>query len=732
VTRDGRIGRREFLETATTAAGAAALFSARPAPAEALATAPASAPADAANPFDRAMRWGQLAFVENDPGRYDPQFWLDYFTRTHCDAVTLSAGGVVAFYPTSVPFHHRSAWMKEGMDPFGELAGQCRQRGMLVLARVDPHALYDDAKAAHPEWIAVDAKGQPRRHWANPDLWVACGLGPRNFENTTEVVREIARLYDVQGVFGNRWAGSGTCYCETCRHDFKAATGQEIPGDSPDDPARRDYILWRRQRLLALWDVWDAAIGNARPGARFIPNGPPGLASAARASFLAVDDQARRGLTPPWALGRAAKQYRAVMGAKPVAGLFSVGVEEPYRWKDSVQSGPEIRLWALDGIANGFRPWFAKFSGVLYDRRWLPTVEDLYAWHHRHERYLRNEAPLARVAVVYSEQTRDFYGKDQAESRVDDHLKGLYHALVEARIPFEMVHDELLDSAHVDRFKLLVLPNVAALSDAQCRSLADYAGRGGSLLATFETSLFDETGAARKDFGLRDLFGVSFDGQVDRKMLNSYLALDEEARRTHPLLAGLEDAPRIINSVQRVHVRPLAEFPSPVTLIPSYPDLPMEHVFPRGEPGRERQVFLRERDKSRVVYFPGDLDRTFWEVLAPDHGRLLANAVRWAANEEPPVSVDGPGLFDVTAWRQKDSLTVHLVNLTNAMAMKGPVREFVPVGPLTVRLRLPPGTRARRVQLLVAETAVSADAGGGTLTIVIPSVRDHEVIAVDV
>jgi hypothetical protein len=59
-------------------------------------------------------------------------------------------------------------------------------------------------------------------------------------------------------------------------------------------------------------------------------------------------------------------------------------------------------------------------------------------------------------------------------------------------------------------------------------------------------------------------------------MQNSYLWLT----RPHPLLAGLDDAPRIINSVQRVHVAPLRQdFPSPVTLVPSYPDLPMEHVF---------------------------------------------------------------------------------------------------------------------------------------------------------
>jgi hypothetical protein len=713
--------RREFLAGTM---GAAAALRSSPHSAEG----PPAAPGG--GPFDRAMRWGQLAFVENDPGRYDQAFWLDYFQRTHLDAVTLSAGGVVAFYPTKIPFHHRSAWMQDGTDPFGDLAAACRRLGMLVVARVDPHAVYEDARDAHPEWIAVTEKGEPRRHWANPELWVTCALGPFNFEHMTGIVREIAGLYDVQGVFANRWAGHGTCYCQSCRRNFKAASGQELPGASPDDPARRPYLLWRRQRLLELWEVWDAAIRERRPGACFIPNGPPGLESARRAEFLAVDQQARRGLTPPWAFGRSAKQYRAVMGSKPVAGLFSVGVEEPYRWKDSVQAGPEVRIWALDGIANGFRPWFTKFSAVLYDRRWLRTVEDLFAWHHRHERYLRNEAPLARVGLVYSEQTRDFYGKDEAEAKVEDHVKGMYQALVEARVPFEMVHDALLDPGHVDRFKLLVLANVAALSEEQCRRLAAYVARGGSVLATFETSLYDETGAPRTDFGLGDVFGVSFAGGVDRRVQNSYLALDHDAR--HPLLAGLEDAPRIINSVQRVRVRPRIEFPSPVTLVPSYPDLPMEHVFPRVLRTDERMVYLRDLGRGRVVYFPGDVDRTFWEVLAADHGRLLANAVEWATNEERPVAVAGPGLLDVTAWRQKDSLTVHLVNLTNPMAMKGPFREFVPVGPLTVTLRLPEGLRPRRVQLLVAGTEPRAEPATGALVVTVPSVRDHEVVAVDV
>ncbi|MBZ5625645.1 MAG: hypothetical protein LAQ69_44175 [Acidobacteriia bacterium] len=63
--------------------------------------------ARAAGWYDRPMRWGQLTLVENDPPELNVGYWLDYFQRCRCDAVTLSAGGVVAYYPTKVPMHYR-------------------------------------------------------------------------------------------------------------------------------------------------------------------------------------------------------------------------------------------------------------------------------------------------------------------------------------------------------------------------------------------------------------------------------------------------------------------------------------------------------------------------------------------------------------------------------------------------------------------------------------------------
>ena len=212
------------------------------------------------------MRWAQLTLVEDDPGKFDLAFWLDYFRRTHSDAVCLSAGGCVAYYPTEVP-----------LPPPQPLAGRprpVRRAGRRAAAssawsssrgptRTRPTTT---STQAHPDWIAVDAEGKPRRHWASPEMWVTCALGPYNFEFMTEVHREIMTRYHVDGIFINRWAGSGMCYCEHCRTNFRAATGHDLPRtDDPQDPARRAYILWQQERLFELWRLWDAEVRKINP-----------------------------------------------------------------------------------------------------------------------------------------------------------------------------------------------------------------------------------------------------------------------------------------------------------------------------------------------------------------------------------------------------------------------------------------------------------------------------------
>ena len=74
-------------------------------------------------------RCGQLNLNERDPLTLDVSSWLEYWASLKLDALLLNGGGIVAFYPTAVPYHHRSEFLGS-RDLFGELATATKSRNM--------------------------------------------------------------------------------------------------------------------------------------------------------------------------------------------------------------------------------------------------------------------------------------------------------------------------------------------------------------------------------------------------------------------------------------------------------------------------------------------------------------------------------------------------------------------------------------------------------------------------
>jgi Hypothetical glycosyl hydrolase 6/Beta-galactosidase trimerisation domain len=725
------ITRRHFLESS---AAIAAFAMTSPGGAAAFSPAPPG--------FDKPMRWAQLNLTEDDVALMDRAYWLDYFRRIHADALCLSAGGVVAFYPTRIQYHHRSKWLPGHEDFWPVMLEGCQKQNMVVLARTDPHATYDDVAEAHPDWLSVGPDGKKRPHPDYPGMWLTCTLGPYNLDFMTDVTQEIVELYDVNGVFSNRWTGNGMCYCEHCRQDFRAAFHEDLPMDrDPRNPVYRNYLAWEEARRFAIWEKWDGVIRKTRPGARYIANSGGGAASGLDmkkvgelSPTLFADRQCREHLMAPWANGKNGKEYRSTMGDKAIGGIFNVGIVSPYRWLNSTKSPAETRLWVQDGMANGLRPWFNMVSGQLHDRRGQKVIEDLYVWHYQNEKYFRNTAPVARVGIVYSQQTAQFYsGPHNLARLVEDPQLGMYQALIDARIPFEMVHELNLDATNLSRFKTLILPNVAALSDEQCAQLRSFVKGGGGLVATYETSLCDEQGNPRTDFGLADLFGASFVSRVNSKapLQNTYLYPQKTSPFYPSLLKQLEDADTIIGGTWQLEVKAHAGTAQPLLRIPAVANLPMEKTFWTVEKTEVPDVVMSQAGAGRVVYFPWDLDRVYWEVMARDHAMLLINAIEWVTSEPVPLRVTGQGMFDATAWLQEKSMTVHLVNLTNPMAMRPQMHEFIASPPQKVEVAIPHGKHVAKVHALMKTGPVPHTIDGGRLRFEVASVLDYEVIAVD-
>ena len=680
--------------------------------------------------YKSATRWTQLTLAEDDPVKYDPAQWIDVFKRTQSNATCLSAGGYIAYYPSKVPLHYVSKFIGDS-DPFGTLVDGARKLGMHVMARVDPHAIHQDAADAHPEWIAVDKEGNKRRHWAFPDVWVTCAYSDYNAKFMPEILKEITANYDIDAIFANRWQGHGVCYCESCKTNFRAASGFELPMNSdPEDVVWLAWTAWRRGVLSNLVVEWDKVMKAIKPHTNFIPN--MGSVSLTEfdlklienyCPFLCVDDQGRRGTEPVWMAGRNGKRMRATFKDRPVILITSIGPEEEYRWKDSVTTGPEMQAWIDDGTTQGLLPWFTKFNGVIPDTRWIDPVSESFNLHALLEPVLKGMTAVAQIAILDPSTTLRHHGQDTRKKAEADDL-GFYQALVEAKLPFEMVSDQAMTDALLDRFKVIILANATCLSDEQAAMLEAYVARGGSLVAAHETSTRTADNKPRTDLALGKLLGVTLTKPSRGVVKNTYVALNGD----HAINAGFDGANRIIGGTYLLAVEPTTDVETPFLYVPDFPDLPMEEVYPREEPKGAAVVARTHASGGRTVYIPWNIGAILWEVQAQDHARLIGNAVQWALNGRTQVEVSGKAVLDLAVRENEQGVAVVLNNLTNPHMMKGPIREIYPVGPQTVSVALPAGKQVGSVRLLVAGLPVEASVADGRVIVEVPSIETLEVV----
>ena len=400
---------------------------------------------------------------------------------------------------------------------------------MAVIARVDPHCIRDDAAKAHPEWVAVDANGQKARHMVMRDRWLSCALGPCNFEFMPQVLREIAGA--TMSTPSLPTAGRATSLVIATRAPRSSRKLRDtMHREIRSERGWAEFQRWRSRRLLDVWDAWDAAVRKVKPHVCCLLN-MGGVHRAEmtqvgqRAEMVAADRQGRNAAAmPPWAAGFNAKVYRSVMGDKPVAGICSVGNDDAHRWKDSVQSAAELRLWILECIAQGMHPWVVKFCGTLYDRRWMPWSKTSTTGTAENEQFLHSARNFARVGVVWSPQTSAAIGNAKTEAS----QLGIYQC---ARRSSHSVRNGLRATARCRSHQAIQAADPAEygrLSDAQCGKSRQFVDRGGSIVATFETSLYDESGRKRKDFGLADLFGVRYGGKTESFVKNSYINIEHD------------------------------------------------------------------------------------------------------------------------------------------------------------------------------------------------------------
>jgi len=762
--------RRDFLKTVAAVTAVAAMgIEDKKAAAQ---TAPA---AQGAIPwYQRAMRWGQTNITEADIAHYDIAWWRKYWKRTRVQGVIINAGGIFAYYPSKFPLHYRPPQLKD-RDLYGELAAAAHADGLCVLARMDSSKGHEDLYQAHPDWFGVDASGQVYR---SGEFYLSCISGGYYSEFLPGVLREIIERTHPEGLTDNIWSGldrNMICYCKNCVDKFKDYSGSPLPARRDwNDPIFRKWTDWNYDLRIKQWE-FNNKVTQEAGGADCVWVGMNGAGTGgqsgsfrdlkeicARAPILLLDNQSRSSPTGFQENAMSGKFARSLLGPDKIIiesmAMYQHGAPQ---FRFSAKTAPEARMWMAAGFAGGIGPWWHHVGAYHEDRRAYKTAEPMMRWHEANQEYLINRTPMVSVAVGWSQRNADFFGRDNAGELVDEPMRGFTQAMIRARIGFVPLHLDDLEKAGAD-ITTLVLPNVGGLSDSQVTSIRQFVKKGGSLVASGQTGLFNEFGDARSDFALADLFGVKGGkgvmptgprvgrgGAAITDAAHTYLRLTPELRGTvdgpmwgdepaasgtrHEILAGFEETDVLPYGGSLQTLSPDGKAQVLLTFVPAFPATPPEVSWMRVPKTDVPGLVINENAGGRVAYLAADIDRRYAMYNFPDHGDLLANIVRWAAKDDLPLKVDSPGLVHCELYRQNNRLILHVVNLTSSATWKSPVDQLTGIGPIGISIKLPSGISGGRCSTLVGDSpkVIAGAVANGWVKLTLPSVVDHQVLVVE-
>ena len=416
--------------------------------------------------YRHIKRVGQTNFNERDPEHGSVERWADYWASARVDAVALSVSGPVAFYPTEVPFFHRSVYLN-GRDLFGECTAAAKKRGMRVYGRMSPDIQWMDPELirAHPLWFRHNQDGSLQS--SAPNIAFTCIFSEHYSQQQPAIIRELNTRYDIDGIYMNGWPTVQVCYCANCRKI----------GD-PHSQVYRDALMDKAFELISLYK---ATVLEKSPNNFYSCNLGGGLKESGLdqwkltrdALWYTADNQSRPSvMTPVWADAQQVKFARALMGDRSVAAVSGSYIRAGnLMWRQVADTSiePTSRM-AQTSAAGGiiWYHWLGLEQGFNEDQRWQEPGRAFLSWHAKHDKHFHNTRSLSRVAILASPRSVTMYNAPTMEDKTDS-IEAMYSALVEARIPFDFIHEQDLTPERMDQYTALVMPNVALLSDAQCR-----------------------------------------------------------------------------------------------------------------------------------------------------------------------------------------------------------------------------------------------------------------------
>lgn len=616
---------------------------------------------------------------------------------------------------------------KENADYLGRYAPEAHKHGLRTFIYFNVHWYTLKFAEQHPDWRMTRENGQPLD--AVYDTGADFCVNTPWREWVFQLLRDLA-AYPIDGIFYDGPVyRADTCYCRFCRDKYRKQYGREMPSKSKR--TGKDFAQLMEFQANSLKDfLHDSRVilKGIRPDLALYMNGGVRGANWATGRFNRelIAEQDLLGseggfisgdLTrvPLWKPGLTARLLETQAGGKPTI-IFSAAGHKP--WTFSLLPAPELRLLYADTIANGAGVWMG-ITPSEFDEPEMEALTGMNRFLERNKSYYTKTKSAARVAVVWSEVTANFYAGAAAQlididrtaqrtavGNLDGEFAGITEALLRAHVPFDVIDDVTLEKERLDGYQAIFLPNVACMSDRVAGRLRQYVEAGGNLFADFETSAFDETGIRRKEPALAPLFGVTGAERIVGPLRWDFLQPVAASQLTAGITRKMIPSTAYYVRTSAAGGEAVWKFTEP--LAGRYDGVPKLS----NDPG----LVVRRTGKGTAVYMPGDLGNSINTYHTPELMQLVANAGT-QLGASPVLVENAPESVEVVVRKQDGRLLVHLVNFTGEMTR--PIRRIVPVS--NVKVTAAGYTKARS---LWTGKALTVRNGGITL----PSLAEYDVL----
>lgn len=651
----------------------------------------------------------------------DPQALARQVRTFGANAVTFNVGGIFAFYPTDLPLHALNPYLTR--DLTGEMLDAAHCEGLKMIGRFDLSKGTQIAYEAHPEWFVHNKAGEPQEYNGSYQACVNAGWAK---DYSLRILREGLSRYDLDGVFFNMtgyqpvdYSGRyrGICHCLNCQDGFAEMFGRQLP-DREDfsDPGYADYLLFKRRTSRAASQRIYDTVKTLRPKTGVMGNGQGAC------DFMRLEVQrAVSRPAPEWPhqAGELARWGAAIGRGKPYSCASTNFLDFPWRFASETPHNHMLRFGQQ--IASGAQIDYYLLG--LFDQdnsAPLEPVRRFMLWHEANGEQLTGTRSLARVALYHSRASELHAGATRSGKQRANAFRGAYRLLIEGRVPFDFVSDERMgdvDAAEIlAAYDVIVLSDVACLSDEEAALLDAFVKQGGTLIATGETGLYDDRGNQREGFGLESFPATHL--RFAASDLKTSLAIGQDE-------LDFPDTRLLHLDGWFFHCAAKNDTSSMLTLLPQPNYGPPELCFPDKPAGEIPGVLTRHFGQGRVVYLPWLPEWLYFRDGLPEHRELLVQLI--GQSSQASVKLVGAGPLEITVRarnREAGELVVHLVNYA------GQRQSAYEEPPAIGGLRLGVKGAAGPAKALVAGAAidVSAPDADGYAWLDVPDVKYFEVI----